>query len=47
MDAESRMPRSIRTVLVPLLLIVIPTALAYAWGLSWALGGFPECGQGT
>lgn len=41
------MPRSIRTVLVPLLLVAIPTALAYAWGLSWALGDFPECGQGT
>ena len=40
------MPRSIRTSLVPLLLVAIPTTVAYAWGLSWALGDFPECGQG-
>lgn len=41
------MARSIRTLLVPLLLIIIPTMLAYLWGLSWAMGDFPECGQGT
>jgi hypothetical protein len=46
MDAESMMSRSVRTALVPLLLLVIPPALAYAWGLSWALGDFPQCGQG-
>ena len=41
------MARPIRTVFVPLLLLVIPTTLAYLWGLSWALGDFPECGQGS
>lgn len=41
------MPRSSRTLLVPLLLVAIPTLLAFLWGLSWAAGDFPECGQGT
>jgi hypothetical protein len=41
------MPRTYRSLLVPLLLVVIPTGLAFAWGLSWAAGGFQECGEGT
>jgi hypothetical protein len=41
------MPRTIRSLLVPLLLVATPTLLAFAWGLSWAAGGFPECGEGT
>ena len=41
------MPRSIRPVLVPLLLVVMATALAFAWGLSWAAGSYPECASGS
>ena len=41
------MARSIRSFSVPLLLIVIPTMLVFLWGLGWALGDFPECGQGS
>jgi fermentation-respiration switch protein FrsA (DUF1100 family) len=41
------MPRSIRSVLVPLLLVVVATSLAFAWGLSWAAGSFPECASGS
>ena len=41
------MPHSIRTILAPLLLVVIPIALAFAWGLSWAQGDFPECASGS
>jgi hypothetical protein len=41
------MPRTKRSLLVPVSLVVIPTCLAFAWGLSWAAGGFQECGEGT
>ncbi len=41
------MPRTYRSFLVPLLLVVIPTCLAFAWGLSRAAGGFTGCGEGT
>ena len=41
------MPHSIRAILAPLLLVVIPIALAFAWGLSWAQGDFPECASGS
>jgi fermentation-respiration switch protein FrsA (DUF1100 family) len=34
-------------VLVPLLLVVMATSLAFAWGLSWAAGSFPECASGS
>jgi hypothetical protein len=41
------MPQSIRTLLAPLLLLGIPIALAFAWGLSWAQGDFPDCASGS
>jgi hypothetical protein len=41
------MRRSLKAFSGLLLLVVIPTALALLWGLSWAAGDYPECGQGT
>lgn len=41
------MLRTVRTLLPPFLLIAVPIAAALVWGMSWALGDYPECGGGT
>lgn len=41
------MSYSVRARWASLLLVVIPTALAFGWGLSWALGDYPECSSGN
>jgi hypothetical protein len=39
------MPPTIRSLIVALLLVVIATSLAFAWGRSWA--EVPECASGS
>lgn len=41
------MPHLAKAFVGPVLLVLIPTTLALLWGLSWAAGDFPDCGQMT
>ena len=41
------MPHSARAFIGPVLLVLTAATLALLWGLSWAAGNFPDCGQMT
>ena len=41
------MPPLAKALVGPVLVVVIATTLALLWGLSWAAGDFPDCGQMT
>jgi hypothetical protein len=41
------MPHSAKAFVGPVLLVASATMLALLWGLSWAAGDFPDCGQMT
>ena len=41
------MPHSAKAFIGPVLLVLMATTLALLWGLSWAAGNYPDCGQMT
>ena len=41
------MPHSAKAFMGPVLLVLMATTLALLWGLSWAAGNYPDCGQMT